>query len=845
VAADNGIGFIDANNIAAGPQILLKDIEFTDVLAYENVALDSLEDSTTLVIYAISTHGELFVSEATRDPSGKRPLSVPSSISVPIRKGVKSIAGSINPTTGSFETVYVTRDSETLKLLTRDSESSLWRETEMIVNHEQRQRSKSAKLPAYIVSVSLTNGNGAPVPPAYKVLLSSSPVLVYINDRSYNLSRRPQEVPVNRYGQMQIVIPAGNSLGASPIHLKLVSREPRTFKIQPAQRVIHQLSQLKSVSDIRSARTPDNTPLLTGNPDEANVEKVAQVFSDLPNMLASVDADEDEEPSKDNMKQELVLAWQNDEKKTPTSPDWASGAVDAAGEVLGDLIEGLKQGVKAIVKACVAVAGPVVKLILQIGARVIRFVLTSVNTIVTGLATLLESYLGIDLSTIRQWVSFRYLKVEATRKVSDQLTYPLSWDNADPKKQIASLISNGLDVAARMLKHNEKSLEQTLDRLGQFIETNIVRAPEALPTTKESSEESKVGLCDSILNNPVVKNLLKFNPVEWVWEAINEDLGQEVILPTMDLGAGSKLIGALRKQFNILMKFFKRSWERIQHFMDDPQRAMRELGEVLRDLVKTIFEAFKRIILSLYSIVTSAFESIADFCRGEWKIPYLTELWEELTGCKFTLVNFVSYVTAQLLELGNPTSKPILENVEFSSLLSDAESKSTPTLFGEAVVTDAPVSPELSNKIRYVSAPKHSSSVSLHTNSFPQALAFSRIGQSLSRTAAVAIQGMSQGQSNASDGEKEDALKSEKPEDDSDLFGTLKDFVKDPDAADEPSAALSKDTLEICKVDGIKATVVGTNAFGLGCRAMEQFILLNYVSKEQRDAENVSLSWHH
>lgn len=91
--------------------------------------------------------------------------------------------------------------------------------------------------------------------------------------------------------------------------------------------------------------------------------------------------------------------------------------MDAVGEVLGDAIEYLKTSVKAVVKVALKIIGPFVRLVLEIGAKVIRFALDSVSSIVTSLTYLLEGLFSIDLSSLRDWFSFRYRKVEATQKV--------------------------------------------------------------------------------------------------------------------------------------------------------------------------------------------------------------------------------------------------------------------------------------------------------------------------------------------------------------------------------------------------------------------------------------------
>ena len=430
VAADNGIGFIDNNKMIEPPKILFQDIGCSTVLGSE---FPRSKEESTLLIYAVSTHGELFVIEGSR--KGKQVDFCSSTVSIPIRTGIRNIAGQINPLTGAFETVYVTNDDDSLRHLTRDPLTSLWNEANMIV--KSTTPDQKVRTPCFLVTVTLTNGKGVPVPIGYQLQLSSSPTLVYINDRSYNLDRRPQTVPVNEFGQLQIVVPSSGSFGAAPISIKFMpdTGETKVFKIQPAQRVLHTLGKLRTGDDLRNAHSSDGRPLFSEVLKQKNAEnfdQAAEIFSRVPLMVASTDADEEDIKKAGKTHKEMTVVWEKNPNGTSnTDKDWLTSAVDATGEILGDAIELLKTAVKSIVKVALKIAGPVIRLILKIGAKVIRFVLNSVSSIVTSLSYYLESIFDIDVSALRDFFSFRYQKVEATQKVYYYRPRPPDLDAAD------------------------------------------------------------------------------------------------------------------------------------------------------------------------------------------------------------------------------------------------------------------------------------------------------------------------------------------------------------------------------------------------------------------------------
>lgn len=216
--------------------------------------------------------------------------------------------------------------------------------------------------------------------------------------------------------------------------------------------------------------------------------------------------------------------------------------------------------------------------------------------------------------------------------------------------------------------------------LGRFIE-GYIRRPNSAPSQSGPSSSS-------ILNNPIIANLLKFNPLGWVIEAVTEEIGEDVQIPLLNLGIGSEIFKLLGQQFDLLLSFLKRSWASFEAAIGEPESVMVHLYNVFRDGFWSIFDSLKNIILAIFSVLMETFSSIAEFCRGKWMIPYITDIWEELTDTGFTPINFVSYVAAQLLELFNFGSTPVLESLGLAKVFENCDEKKMPSIFPPSLIAD-------------------------------------------------------------------------------------------------------------------------------------------------------------
>ncbi len=115
---------------------------------------------------------------------------------------------------------------------------------------------------------------------------------------------------------------------------------------------------------------------------------------------------------------------------------------------------------------------------------------------------------------------------------------------------------------------------------------------------------------------------------------------------------------------------------------------MRHLRGVPRDGFWNIFKAIKSIIISVYDLFLHSYDAITNFCRSTWKISFITELREELTHCKFPLINFITYTAAQVLELFNQDQESLSTKWILRSTFGDLENATMPPLLPKSWTDD-------------------------------------------------------------------------------------------------------------------------------------------------------------
>lgn len=157
-----------------------------------------------------------------------------------------------------------------------------------------------------------------------------------------------------------------------------------------------------------------------------------------------------------------------------------------------------------------------------------------------------------------------------------------------------------------------------------------------------------------LLNNPIVSILLDLNPMSWIAEAALEEAGESIKYPTMSLDEGPSI-------FESMARVLGQVWDALQDLMvdvassviDDPSSLLDKIMARLQQFIWLLVDELKNIGTDLVNFLVKGLDALTNFLKEEWNIPLLTDVWEDLTDCKFSILNFFTYVAAQLMSLLN------------------------------------------------------------------------------------------------------------------------------------------------------------------------------------------------
>lgn len=150
-----------------------------------------------------------------------------------------------------------------------------------------------------------------------------------------------------------------------------------------------------------------------------------------------------------------------------------------------------------------------------------------------------------------------------------------------------------------------------------------------------------------IFNNPILRFLMKYNPITWLMGEVADIVGDDIRLP--DISPLFSIITdilpqLLGDQFDIVSQFG-------QSFMDVLQRLItREidlgtaLKELLGDVFWSIFDSVSGVALAIFDAAGKFFAALFNVFTQEIKIPLMTDLWEALTDQPLTVMNVITLV---------------------------------------------------------------------------------------------------------------------------------------------------------------------------------------------------------
>lgn len=211
------------------------------------------------------------------------------------------------------------------------------------------------------------------------------------------------------------------------------------------------------------------------------------------------------------------------------------------------------------------------------------------------------------------------------------------------------MVDNTIQLARGFLASNNDLISKLLEKVEPHIEQFVPR-PSSAP--QKSSPSSTGSTILRLMNNPIISILLDLNPLAWIAEAVLEEAGESIKFPTMSLGDEHSI-------FESMTRVLGQVWDALQDLMgdvvssvvDDPSSLLDKIMARLQKFIWMLFDELKKIGTDIVTFLSQGLDALTNFLKEEWHIPLLTDVWEDLTDCKFSILNFFTYVAAQLMNL--------------------------------------------------------------------------------------------------------------------------------------------------------------------------------------------------
>lgn len=196
--------------------------------------------------------------------------------------------------------------------------------------------------------------------------------------------------------------------------------------------------------------------------------------------------------------------------------------------------------------------------------------------------------------------------------------------------------------------------------------------PRGLP---KEDQEKKPSLSSTIMKNPVIRLLSSINPISWIMEAIEEEIG-EFHVPSLAplLQEMQQVIGkSMDHESQIISQLLDTLIEQFEMARNGKKGVLEAFMASLQGTFWTLFDTLRTMMEGLYDCMLVLIRGIGPILTEVWKIPGLTDLWEDITGTEFTLLGFATFLPAavtnfQCLMAYEQLPVKLLPTVDFATL---------------------------------------------------------------------------------------------------------------------------------------------------------------------------------
>ncbi|KAJ5726254.1 uncharacterized protein N7483_007611 [Penicillium malachiteum] len=610
IARQYGIGFYgfeNIDNLATEP--ILPEVGFRQLVASEDVDPHAPDEQSKIAIFAVSDDNCLYFVEGTRRFADRK-VSFSAS-GFPIRTGVTHLSARYNASHGTSELLYGTQDENALYFIRRDPEGRFWSEDRITWR-----ASKFIKYDAFVTAMLFTDGNGQPLPLGYPISLTADSVNVVTNGASYSLTPSPTVIYTDASGSILMAIPSQDRLGVMPVTVSLgPEKASYQFTVNPDERVRRLLGKFGSTDTLLNATTTTGEKVFDGYQTQ-DLEQAAAVLGNFQEMKESVE----------KLPQTSTPIAENP-GKSKDEPSWLEKVGHSIERFFCDVVEFVKKVVKSAVKVYIRVVGPVLKLVIDFFGKVLSFEVKTVYALLEGIGAALD--VVSPKFGLKKFLRLLKLSLDPECIKETQQYFNDSF-------------LGSLGYVDRFLTVNRESMICLLDDVAALVQ-RFIDDPRDLP---KENQEQKPSLSSGIMNNPFIRLLLTINPISWIMEAIEEEI-PDIQVPSLTplLQEMQQVVGrSMNREGQIIRQLLDTLIEQFEKARNGNQTVLAAFMTSLQGTFWTLYDTLRTMVEGLYDWILVFIRGIGSILTQVWKIPGLTDLWEDITGTEFTLLGFATYL---------------------------------------------------------------------------------------------------------------------------------------------------------------------------------------------------------
>ena len=288
----------------------------------------------------------------------------------------------------------------------------------------------------------------------------------------------------------------------------------------------------------------------------------------------------------------------------------------------------IKDAVESGFSTVIGIAEGAVNVLVETAQGVFRFVVDTVKKV----AEFVEAVVEKVVEKIKQFIEF--------------LQFLFDWDDIlDTQRYLVRAVNSGFDFATQAAKDAKPLVSAFVGNLQSTVEDGMNKLPELLGANPSEVEESDFEMPEAF---------------EWFMSKLLGGSKQSDAKPATNSGKNPSEDSALESFFSNFLEALENAIgaglivsegliESIQKLIENPQQpqfALIEIIEALRDAIIQSLSAVENIALGLLDVVGEAIQQLKNLLNAEIKIPFISDLFKLIGAGKLTTLNLSTLLLA-------------------------------------------------------------------------------------------------------------------------------------------------------------------------------------------------------